>query len=710
MPSFMSRGLPDRRRSHHRLSEQARASIDDGMRRVRDAERSNARSVEFVRLAPRGFEPAAPDYLVATDEALVPSRGAARVWHALHRFLIGRPIPTAGEVHERLTKIKALAIFSSDALSSVAYATEEIMKVLILVSVGALALTLPISLAIAVLLAIVATSYQQTIRAYPHGGGSYTVASDNLGTLPGLVAAAALLIDYVLTVAVSVAAGIEGLTSAFAGLYPYRVELMILAVLLVMIANLRGVRESGTIFALPTYIFVASILGLIGYGIFKVVVGAPIVYTPPAGAAAAPHVAALTVFLILSAFAQGCSAMTGTEAIANGVPAFKPPEAPNARITLATMAFLLGIMFLGISFLASHYHILPDPTEQETVISQLTRALTGAGWFFYVLQFSTMLILVLAANTSFADFPRLSSILARDRFLPNQFSFRGDRLAFTTGITFLAAVAIGLLVIFNGSVDRLIPLYAVGVFTAFTLSQAGMVQHWRRLREAGWRWRAWVNGIGSITTAVVVVVIGATKFEHGAWMVIVLIPFLVLNMLAIHRHYTTLTRDLRLRPDDAIPRMLPTPAVVVPIGTLNRATVLALAYARSLSPDVTAIHVTESSMRAQDFRQEWDRLALDTSLIIVESPYRALRGPLLLLIDALNQENPQRPITVVLPEFVPRHWWEYPLHNQTALWLKLALFFRRNTVVVDFPYHVAVPEFAEATPGSAPAEREPTNV
>lgn len=710
MPSFLSRGESDRRRSHRRASDPAQASIDAGMRRVRDAERSNARSVEVVRLAPRGFEPTAPDYLVATDEALVPSQGIGRAWHALHRFLIGRPIPTAGEVHERLTKIKALAIFSSDALSSVAYATEEIMKVLILVSVGALALTLPVSLAIAVLLAIVATSYQQTIRAYPHGGGSYTVASDNLGTLPGLVAAAALLIDYVLTVAVSIAAGIEGLTSAFAGLYPFRVELMVLATLLVMIANLRGVRESGSIFALPTYIFVASVLGLIGYGIFKVVVGAPVAYTPPPGAAATPHVAALSVFLILSAFAQGCSAMTGTEAIANGVPAFKPPEAPNARITLAAMAFLLGIMFLGISFLASHYHILPDPTEQETVVSQLARALAGSGWFFYVLQFSTMLILVLAANTSFADFPRLSSILARDRFLPNQFSFRGDRLAFTTGIIFLAAIAIGLLVIFDGSVDRLIPLYAVGVFTAFTLSQAGMVQHWRRLREPGWRWRAWVNGVGSVTTAVVVVVIGATKFEHGAWMVIVLIPFLVLNMLAIHRHYATLARDLRLRPGDAIPRALLTPAVVVPIGTLNRATVLALAYARSLSPDVTAIHVTEAPERGQAFRQEWDRLALDTSLIVVESPYRALRGPLLLLIDALNQEDPQRPITVVLPEFVPRHWWEYPLHNQTALWLKLALFFRPNTIVVDFPYHVAVPEFSEPTSGSVADAREPTNV
>ncbi|HEV7662419.1 MAG TPA: APC family permease, partial [Chloroflexota bacterium] len=478
----------------------------------------------FVRVAThKGFTRVRQGYIVARPGYDTPTTTLGRVAHAFKHILLGTPIPTAREGHERLNKLRALAVFSSDALSSVAYGGEEIMKVLVLAGAGALSLTLPISIVIVVLLAIVVVSYRQTIRAYPSGGGSYIVASDNLGMLPGLTAAAALLIDYILTVSVSVAAGVAAITSMVPASLPYAVPIGVAAVALIMVANLRGIRESGTIFAAPTYVFVAMMYVLIGVGLWRLATG-DFNYAPPPSVR--PFAAeGLSVFLILRAFAQGCSAMTGTEAISNGVPAFKPPEASNARNTLVWMGVLLGSMFFGMNFVATNIGILP--ASDETILSQLGRVVFGKGPLYVLLQISTALILVLAANTSFADFPRLASILARDRFLPRLFQFRGDRLAFTSGILALAVLASVLLVVFNGSVDQLIPLYAIGVFASFTLSQTGMVRYWWHRRERGWPWRLAANSVGGMTTGVVLVVVLISKFRDGAWLVVECLPILV---------------------------------------------------------------------------------------------------------------------------------------------------------------------------------------
>src|SRR5262252_211330 len=532
----------------------------------------------FVRVAThKGFTRIRPGYLVPRRGTGAPTTRVGRALQRAKHLVLGNPIPTARESHERLTKLKALAVFSSDALSSVAYATEEIMKVLILVSVGVLYLTLPISGVIVLLLAIVVVSYQQTIRAYPSGGGSYIVASDNLGMLAGLTAAGALLVDYVLTVSVSIASGVAQITSLIPEWLPYEVPLAVGAVVLIMLANLRGIRESGSIFALPTYAFVALVYVLIGYALYQMAFAGGLTYEPPPSARR-PIGEALGLFVILRAFAQGCTAMTGTEAISNGVPAFKPPESGNARATLAWMGVLLGTMFLGLSFLAVQLGVLP--ADDETVISQIGRTVFGAGPLWVALQIATALILILAANTSFADFPRLSSILARERFLPRLFAFRGDRLAFTTGIVALSVLSIALLVAFGGSLDALIPLYAVGVFTSFTLSQAGMVVHWRRLREAGWRRSAVVNGTGAVATAIVTVVIAVTKFAEGAWLVILLIPLLIGLFWGIHRHYLWLERARRaetpLLPEEIVVR------TVVPIADTGVQARQALAFARAI--------------------------------------------------------------------------------------------------------------------------------
>ena len=643
----------------------------------------------FVRIAThKGFTRVRRGYLVPRPGTGEPTSGVGRTMRRVKHLVLGTPIPTAREGQERLNKVRALAVFSSDALSSVAYGGEEIMKVLILAGAGALALTLPISTVIVLLLAIIVLSYRQTIRAYPSGGGSYIVASDNLGMLPGLTAAGALLIDYVLTVSVSIAAGVAALTSMVPDWLPYTVPMTIGAVLLIVVANLRGLRESGTIFAAPTYLFVLMMYVLIAWGLMRLATG-DYSYTPPASVrpfGAEP----LTIFLVLRAFAQGCSAMTGTEAISNGVPAFKPPEANNARATLVWMGVLLGTMFFGMNFVATKIGILP--ASDETVLSQLGRVVLGDGSFLYVvLQIATALILVLAANTSFADFPRLSSILARDRFLPRIFQFRGDRLAFTSGIVTLALFAIALLVIFNGSVDQLIPLYAIGVFASFTLSQWGMVVHWRRLREAGWQCSAIINGIGAVTTATVTLVIAFTKFAEGAWIVVLLIPLLILGFSGIHRHYQALERarhaDTPLLPEAIVVR------AVVPIADAGVQARQALAFARAIARDdrhVVAVHVTDDVSMAERLRLEWEEWAPGVELVIVESPYRSLAGPLLAYIEALKDTHPHDTLTVVLPEFVPSHWWEQLLHNHTALRLKAALLFHPGIVVANVPYHMAV--------------------
>ncbi|MBV9356153.1 MAG: APC family permease, partial [Chloroflexi bacterium] len=632
----------------------------------------------FVRVAKhKSFTRVRSGYLVPRPGTGEPTGGVALALARVKHAVLGTPIPTAREAHERLNKFRALAVFSSDALSSVAYGGEEIMKVLILVSVSALSLMLPISMVIVLLLAIVVMSYRQTIKAYPSGGGSYIVASDNLGMVPGLTAAGALLIDYVLTVSVSVAAGVAALTSMVPDWLPYTVPMTVAAVALIMLANLRGIRESGTIFAAPTYVFVGMMYLLIAVGLFRLWTG-NWEYVPPDSVRQA-GAQTLTIFLILRAFAQGCSAMTGTEAISNGVPAFKAPEAPNARTTLVWMGVLLGTMFYGMNYLAANMGILP--ASDETVLSQVGRVVFGTGPLYILLQVATALILVLAANTSFADFPRLSSILARDRFLPRMFQFRGDRLAFTTGILALTLLATALLIIFNGSVDQLIPLYAIGVFLSFTLSQSGMVVHWRRLRGEHWRRSAFVNGLGAFATAIVTVVIAVTKFAEGAWLVVLLIPLLIGLFYAIHSHYRQLDGTRRaetpLLPEEVVVRG------VVPVAEVNVPARQALAYARAIAPDdahVVAVHVTDDMPAADNLRRQWEEWEPGVELLIIESPFRSLTGPLLAYIDALKETHPHDTITVIIPELVASHWWEHLLHNHTALRLKANLLFHPGIV------------------------------
>jgi amino acid transporter len=597
---------------------------------------------------------------------------------------------------ESLPKTKALAVFSSDALSSVAYATEEILLALVVVGPAVLSLSLPIAFAITALLVIVATSYYQTVHGYPSGGGAYIVAHENLGQGPGLTAAAALLIDYVLTVSVSITAGVVALTSAFPSLAPLRSEICVAVVALLAWANLRGVRESGTLFAVPTYAFVAMILLLL-------VVGAARLTTGSLSAAAAPpmHPATgpaqvLTIFVVLRAFAGGCTAMTGIEAISNGVQAFREPRASNAGKTLVAMAALLALMFVGITVLAQLLHIVPQP--HESVVSQIGRRVFGDGALHLLLQAATMVILFLAANTSFADFPRLSAILARDGYLPRQLHNLGDRLVFSNGIIVLATLAAVLIFLFGAQPHRLIPLYAVGVFLAFTLSQAGMVWHWHKERGSGRLWKAAVNGFGAVTTGVVLAVIVEAKFSHGAWIVAALIPLIILGFRFIRRHYEAFAEQTALATTDAAWPWEPDPErrhkVVVPLSRLNRGSVGTLHFARSLSKDVTAVIVNLDPQETAAIRAAWPRWGLDVPLVVLDSPYRSVLAPLLRYLAEVDQREPERGLAVVvLPEFVPARAWHALLHNRTARLLKSALLYARgqsgmDRVIVDVPYHL----------------------
>ncbi len=662
---------------------------DFELREIRHGQRPGSRYVRVMTVSPRGFRRVAPGVLEATEEAHAPRGRLSQLTTAVRRRLIGRPLPTAEQIHERLTKVKALAVFSSDVLSSVAYGTEQILLILVAAGAGALSLVMPISLAIVLLLAVVAISYRQTVYAYPNGGGSYIVAKDNLGDIPGLTAGSALMIDYVLTVAVSISAGVAAITSAAQILHPYALEMSLAALAFMVIVNLRGVRESGTILAAPTYLFVGSVFLMIAVGLFRVIAGGLGGHNVLQGAPPETTVVAtssLTLFLILRAFSSGCTAVTGMEAVSNGVPAFKPPESVNAAKTLVAMATILAIMFLGIGVLSHHFGLVPN--DQETILSQLGHRVFIGGPLYYILQATTFLILILAANTSFADFPRLSSIMARDTFMPHQFAFRGDRLAFSNGILLLSLLAGILLVVFDANTDRLIPLYAVGVFLSFTLSQSGMVRHWIRLKGKGWRRSMIVNGTGATATGVVTVIIAATKFTHGAWVVVLLIPCLVLLFSSIHGHYKRVHEQQEV---EELPRALPNVRlgrVLVPIAGVNRAVIRTLAYARALSHDVTAVHVSDDMESAEALRREWEQWGIDVPLLILESPYRAFLGPFLTYIDALDEREPGALVTVVLPEFVPAHWWQNILHGQTALRLKLALLTRPNTVVADVPYHL----------------------
>jgi len=660
-------------------------------KQLRQGRRPGDRSIRIFRPFSGKFEHRADNSLIATEEVFEGHSPFVRLAQLVWRRLVGARLSTAMEVHERVGVIKGLAVFASDNISSSAYATEEIMRVLVLAGTGALLLTVPITLTIVAVLAIVVMSYQETIRAYPTGGGSYIVAKDNLGAISGLVAGASLLSDYVLTVAVSVAAGVAALTSIFPALFPERVALAVFFVVLICIGNLRGIRESGTIFAAPAYIYLATIFALLAYGLFRFVTNTMPVYIAPPEWAAAEGGSVLGLLLILRAFSSGAVALTGVEAVSNGVPAFAPPETTHAQRVLLIMGATFVSIFLGISFLAGQLGILPDPSEQTTVISQLTASFVGEGSVFhYAVQLSTALILVLAANTAYADFPRLSSILARDGYLPRQFQYRGDRLAFNTGIIVLTILAGALLIVFSASVTNLIPLYTVGVFVAFTLSQAGMVRHWFRLRasERGWRRRALVNGSGALATAIVAVVVGVAKFALGAWMVLVLIPAIMAVMIAIHRHYQGVHNAVDV---DPLPPLEPArpPVVIVPVSRLDLAAARAIRFARSLSANVTAVHVSESATEAADMWRRWDAWGTGVPLVIVESPFRSLLPPLLGYIEAVASTEPDQPIAVVVAELVPKHFWQNFLHNQAALRLKMHMLSRPNTVVINVPSHLA---------------------
>jgi amino acid transporter len=602
--------------------------------------------------------------------------------NSLKKVLVGSPLATAQARHERLSKTAALAVFSSDALSSVAYATEEILLILVLAGTVALHYSIPIGFAIAALIAVVVSSYRQTIFAYPQGGGSYIVTKDNLGTLPGLISGAALLIDYVLTVAVSVAAGVAALTSAVPALYDYRVIIGVGFVAAITVANLRGLRESGNLFALPTYLFISFVAILIVYGLVRWAFGwDPTSHVPDPNIAAVQD---LSIFLVLRAFASGCAALTGVEAVSDGVPAFKPPEAKNARIVLAWLGVILISLFVGITFLTRHYHLTPLP--EQTILSQLARQIFGDGVLYYSIQASTMLILVLAANTAFADFPRLSFFLARDGFLPRQFGSRGDRLVFSNGILILGSTAAVLLVIFGGSTHALIPLYAVGVFLSFTLSQASMVRRWLLRREPGWQWRWWLNAVGAATTGLVVAIITATKFTHGAWVVVLLIPLLVMLFMAIRRHYADVAGQLSLDGYGGPPPMQHT--VLVLAGDLHKGVIHALQYARTLAPSVKGVYVELDPEKTRRLEEKWIKWGMGVPLVVLSSPYRSLLQPFLEYLDHLLALGENHMVTIVIPEFVTKHWWQHLLHNQTAFLIKGTLLFRKNVVVTDVPYHL----------------------
>lgn len=606
-------------------------------------------------------------------------------------LVFGRPLPSDRLEHERLNKRTALAVLSSDAISSVAYATDQILFVLGgAVGAAAVGYVVPITATIVGLLVLVGLSYRQTVFAYPGGGGSYTVAKENLGTGAGLVAAAALLTDYILTVAVSISGGVAAITSAYPALLPHAVAVCLVSILLLGVVNLRGVRESGAAFSVPTYVFIVAMCLLIGTGLYRLATGhelaplaAPLKVDPTTAAhPLAPMTGLALGYLLLRGFAEGCAAMTGTEAISNGVMAFKAPAQRNASTTLSWMVAILAAFFLGVSFLARHYQVMP--TTDQTVLSILGHHVFGGGFFYYLLQYSTFAVLVLAANTAFADFPRLGSILANDRYLPRQLAARGDRLAFSNGIITLAVIAALLVWLFKGDTNALVPLYALGVFVCFTLSQAGMVVHWRTTQEPGWRWRAALNGVGALATGVVSVIQVVTKFEAGGWIVVVLIPLIIWMLVGIHRHYERFSREVAFT--GQAPLLFLHHTVVVPIGAITKASAGALVYATAISEDVRAAYIEVDPSATERLREQWAAWDVGIDLAVLASPFRSVLRPLVDYVNGLLREGQTDLVTVVVPEVVPHHWWEHLLHNKTALYIRTAFLFRPNVVVTSVPY------------------------
>ncbi len=606
----------------------------------------------------------------------------------IKRYIVGDPLTLEMASHERIPKWKALAVLSSDALSSVAYATEEILIPLAAFASAATIWSLPIAFGIAFLLLVVTISYRQTIDAYPSGGGAYIVAKENLGVNAGLVAGASLLIDYTLTVSVSVAAGMENIAAAFPFMGEHRVLIGCLIIVVIMLLNLRGIRESASIFALPTYIFIFSFLVMIAAGTYQVLTGQAVMVHPVVHEV----YPALPVFLILRAFSSGCSALTGIEAISNGIPVFKDPSQRNAKVTMAWMSIILGGFFLGITLLSHVYGILPQ--EGETMVSLLARAVFGHHGFYFLIPASTALILFLAANTSYADFPRLASLLAKDRFLPRQLASLGDRLVFSNGIVGLSLAAMLLLVLFDGRTHHLIPLYAVGVFLSFTLSQAGMVVHHLRLKEPHWRRSLAFNCVGAFTTFVVLVVIAATKFMNGAWMVILLIPLFVFLFREIHVHYTSVALQLSYSIHCARESKTPTclepirHTAIVPVSGIHPGVIDALKYAISISRDVRACYVELDPAATERMNSEWQKWVPEIPFVVLKSPYRSVISPIIQYVDQVARSTKDELITVIIPEFVTAKWYHQFLHNQTAIFLRAALRFRRGNVVTSVRHHL----------------------
>ncbi len=608
------------------------------------------------------------------------------------RILVGRPLSSDAQAHQKLSKTIALPIFSSDAISSTAYATEEILFVTALGAsslILGLDLLIPIAIGVAILLTIVVTSYRQTIFAYPSGGGSYVVSRENLGEMPALVAAASLLVDYILTVAVSVAAGVAAIISipAFRDLADRRVEMGLVLIGLVTLANLRGIKESGRIFAVPTYLYILILTVLVGYGLYESFWGdlGQVPFDEKSFEGVRKAGGDIGLFLILKGFSSGAVALTGVEAISNGVPQFKRPESKNAAATLVMMAAILGVLFLGVSVLA--HRVQPFPSHEQTVFSQMGLLVFGDSAIYLVLQFATAAVLVLAANTAYAGFPSLSSIIARDGYLPRQLATRGDRLVFSNGVLLLAGAAAILIVAFGGITTNLIPLYAVGVFTSFTLSQAGMVRHHQRVREPRWKFNAFLNGLGAVTTMVVVLIVAVTKFKIGAWIPIVVIPFIILLFKSIHSHYATVEKGLATEPGYRARPMNHT--VVVLVGTVHRGVLEALAYAKSIRPNqLLAVTVVSNEEEQERIARKWADFGIDVPLEIVFSPYRELARPVLRFVGELDAQRDNDIVTVIIPEFVVGSWWGQLLHNQSALFLKGRLLFRKGTVVTSVPYHI----------------------
>ncbi len=650
-----------------------------------------------------------PEPGVVSITAPAPPRGPlARSWRRLVRLVLGPPLATDQEAKEQLGPLTGLAVLGADLVASSVYGPEEMLRMLALAGAGAVVLSLPLSVAIVLLLAVVATSYYQTIRAYPNGAGGYIVASDNLGMVPGLVAAAALLVDYALDVAVSIATGVQSLTSALPTLAPWRVWLALAALALLTLTNLRGIRTTGVLFALPIYLYLAATLAMVANGVLRWARGTLPPYSPPAGISGPAE--ALGLLLLLRAFSSGAVALTGIEAVSNGVPYFRPPPVRNARTTLLLMAGFFGAAFLGLGFLAAQLRVVPDPREVETVVSQLTRTLFGRGTFYFVIQASSVLLLILAANTGFADFPRLLSLLARDQYLPELFALRGSRLSFSNGILLVSALSGLLIVVFQASLARLIPLFTVGAFATFTLSQAGMVLHWWRRREAGWHWRMAINAAGAAATAIVLLVVATSKLVHGAWVVVLVVPVLVLLLRAVHRHYQRASAAIRLDPrfpetrPGALAREL-RHHIIIPVAAADRVVFHAIAYVQSLvaarsggggarpSPTtitLEAVHVTDDKLKARRLRAQWKQLDPGIPLVILESPYRDFAGAVLRYLDVIEHRAPQEPalITVTIPELVAARWWERLLHNAMAVRLKAALRARPRTVVLTVPFHL----------------------